>query len=172
MYADPDRRFVEVFLDRYDSGAAAGVELHRVRIGGGRCGVVVLAHAGERVVLVRQWRPAVGRWAWELPRGFGESVPEEDALRELAEETGLQGGTPRLLARLDVDSGIQDGEVAVVEVPVPDPVDPPVPRDRDHEVANARWWTWAELREAVRSGEVRDAFTLAALGAAAAAGLA
>lgn len=174
VYGDPDGRWCDVFLDTYRLPSGQAVELHRVRVGGGRTGVVVLARRGDRVLLVRQWRPAVGRWAWELPRGFGESDPVADALRELAEETGVEGRAGRVLARLDVDSGLLESEAAVVEVTVPDDAVPAGDGGAgnggaggDGEVADARWWPRRELAEAVRRGEVRDAFTLAALGVAA-----
>ncbi|MGW7053292.1 NUDIX hydrolase [Streptomyces sp. NPDC054887] len=172
VYGDPDGRWCDVFLDTYRLPSGQAVELHRVRVGGGRTGVVVLARRGDRLLMVRQWRPAVGRWAWELPRGFGESDPVADALRELAEETGIEGCAARVLARLDVDSGLLESEAAVVEVTVPDVShgalpDEAVPAGGDGEVADARWWSRRELAEAVRRGEVRDAFTLAALGVAA-----
>lgn len=62
----------------------------------------VVAHPGavaivaidddQRVVLVRQWRHAVGRALWELPAGTRDSDedPPRTAERELAEETGLR----------------------------------------------------------------------------------
>ena len=49
-----------------------------------------MTDAGE-VVLVRQYRHAIGRWAWELPAGslkHGED-PEKAAIRECHEEIGL-----------------------------------------------------------------------------------
>jgi ADP-ribose pyrophosphatase len=62
----------------------------------------VVAHPGAvaivaidddgRVVLVRQWRHAVGRALWELPAGTrdADEKPARAAERELAEETGLR----------------------------------------------------------------------------------
>lgn len=62
----------------------------------------VVAHPGavaivaidddDRVVLVRQWRHAVGRALWELPAGTrdADEAPARTAERELAEETGLR----------------------------------------------------------------------------------
>jgi ADP-ribose pyrophosphatase len=51
---------------------------------------VVALDEQRRVCLLRQWRPAVGEWVWELPAGKrddGED-PAETARRELAEEAG------------------------------------------------------------------------------------
>lgn len=53
--------------------------------------VTVVARADDgRVVLVRQWRHAVGRALWELPAGTREhgEDPADTARRELTEETG------------------------------------------------------------------------------------
>ena len=53
--------------------------------------VIVPVTASGDVILVRQYRPALGRWAWELPAG--SLKPGEDihaaALRECHEEIGL-----------------------------------------------------------------------------------
>ncbi|WP_129309486.1 NUDIX hydrolase [Streptomyces sp. L2] len=169
-YADADGgRWCEVYVDTYRLPSGAETDRHRVRLGGGRTGVVVLARRGEDILLVRQWRPTIGRWAWELPRGFGETDPVSDALRELAEETGLTGSAAAAPAYLDVDSGMLESEVAVVEVSVPD--DPPLQARPagDGEIAEARWWSPQDVAQAIRAGELRDAFTLAALGVAAAA---
>jgi ADP-ribose pyrophosphatase len=55
-------------------------------------GVAVVARdPAGRTALLRNWRHPIGRWSWELPKGFvdpGEGV-EAAARRELAEETRL-----------------------------------------------------------------------------------
>lgn len=55
---------------------------------------IVAVDRAERVVLVRQERPATGGLVLELPAGGIEEVesPLETARRELVEETGLHGG--------------------------------------------------------------------------------
>ncbi|MGW1063056.1 NUDIX hydrolase [Streptomyces aureus] len=169
-YTDADGgRWCEVHLDTYRLPSGAETVRHRIRVGGGRTGVVVLARRGDDILLVRQWRPTIGRWAWELPRGFGETDPAADALRELAEEAGLVGTAAAVVAYLDVDSGLLESEVAVVEVSVPD--DAPLRPDAagDGEIATARWWSPGDIARAIRAGELRDAFTMAALGASGAA---
>jgi ADP-ribose pyrophosphatase len=53
--------------------------------------VIVPVTEDDEVVLVRQYRPALGRWAWELPAGSlkpGEDVAKA-AARECHEEIGL-----------------------------------------------------------------------------------
>lgn len=60
-------------------------------------GVVVLARAKDgRVALLRNWRHPIGRWGWELPKGFVDAGEDEAAAahRELAEETGLASPFP------------------------------------------------------------------------------
>ena len=60
--------------------------------------IIPVTDEGE-IVLVRQYRPAIGRWAWELPAGSlkaGENI-EKAALRECHEEIGL---IPSRLERL------------------------------------------------------------------------
>ncbi|MCX7816015.1 MAG: NUDIX hydrolase [Syntrophales bacterium] len=55
--------------------------------------VVPINEKGE-LILIRQWRPAVGDYLIEIPAGVidhGESV-EECVQRELAEETGYRAG--------------------------------------------------------------------------------
>lgn len=72
--------------------------------------VVVLAATAEgSLLLVRQYRPAVGRETLELPGGHienGES-PEAAARRELAEETGYEAERFELLGKLAPDPGRQ-----------------------------------------------------------------
>ena len=61
-----------------------------------------------RIPLVRQYRPALERVTMELPGGLRDEndTPEETAIRELFEETGMiVTGTPILLGSLTPDSG-------------------------------------------------------------------
>jgi ADP-ribose pyrophosphatase len=73
----------------------------------GAVGVVALDEL-ERVVLVYQYRHAVGRHLWELPAGLidveGESRVET-AMRELSEETDLRAARWDLLADVHPSPG-------------------------------------------------------------------
>lgn len=62
--------------------------------GGEPDAVVLIMHdeSGERILLNREFRLAVGKWVYNFPAGLidpGET-PEESARRELREETGLE----------------------------------------------------------------------------------
>lgn len=63
-------------------------------------GVLVLALTNDgEIILVRQFRHAIGSSTLEFPAGSIEvgETPEEAAARELLEETGYRAGTLRLL---------------------------------------------------------------------------
>ena len=70
--------------------------------------VSIVAVTGDReIVLVRQYRPAVGKVTLELPSGMVEpnEPPEQTARRELLEETGWRANDIELLGALDPDTG-------------------------------------------------------------------
>jgi ADP-ribose pyrophosphatase len=60
-----------------------------------------------RIPLVRQFRPALDRITFEFPGGLrdGEEAPAACAVRELAEEVGLEVAIAQPLARFHPDSG-------------------------------------------------------------------
>jgi len=91
-------------------GSIFHVERDRVRLANGRTatldivrhrGSVVLVPQPDRrhVILIRQYRHALGRWIWELPAGSREAgeAPARAAWRECGEEIGL---VPQRLDRL------------------------------------------------------------------------
>ncbi|MDA8205017.1 MAG: NUDIX hydrolase [Thermaerobacter sp.] len=85
------------------------------------CAVVAEVPAG--VVLVEQFRPALGRRILELPAGRlrrGEE-PVQGARRELAEETGYQAGDMRLLARFFPSVGLSRHKVHLYHTVNPAP---------------------------------------------------
>ena len=70
--------------------------------------VAVVARTREgRILLVRQYRPIVGRDSIELPSGHVDpgETPDQAARRELLEETGAVAGQLELLGTLVPDIG-------------------------------------------------------------------
>ena len=73
----------------------------RHKKGGGACSVPVLADG--RILMIRQYRPAIDREALELPAGARDASgedPEVTAARELEEETGYRPGKMTRLASI------------------------------------------------------------------------
>jgi 8-oxo-dGTP pyrophosphatase MutT (NUDIX family) len=72
---------------------------------------VVAMNDQDEVVLVGQWRYALNRYSWEIPRG-GSEPGEADMLavaaRELAEEAGVKAANWQALGPVDVCNGVAD----------------------------------------------------------------
>lgn len=133
---------------------------HLVEAQGGAAGAVCIAHRDGEIVLGRAWRLPLGGESLELPRGFGE--PGEDpvtaALRELREETGLDGAEGVELGSVYPDTGLLANRVVVVLCTVAAPGSA-----GDGELGSWDWYRIGAVDELVASGRVVDGITLAAL---------
>lgn len=125
-------------------------------------GVVVVARDLDgRIAVVQQYRSAVDRTLWELPRGLGSTgSPQADARRELQEETGALAHRLEVLGPIHPDAGVQRQQLAVVRAWVHEPSTRPVDVD---EIAAAAWWDPRRLQQAVADGVLCDGISLAAL---------
>ena len=118
------------------------------------------------IVLVRQYRHALGRWAWELPAGSlkpGED-PDEAAVRECHEEIGLVPSQMRPLGGFYPTPGYCDERMnfyraSGLRQPRPDEQ---AQQDEDEDI-EARAFSRAELARMIAEGEVIDLKTIAGL---------
>lgn len=128
-------------------------------------GVIVIPRAGDKLYLVEQFRYAVGARRWEFPAGTAPDrrtlPPEQLAIRELGEETGLHADVLTQIGTVDVAPGFssQRQSVFLAEELTPGPA----AREHEEQDMDARWWPIADVWVAVTSGEICDAQTLAAL---------
>ena len=116
----------------------------------------------ERVVLIRNYRFAVGETLWEVPAGTVE--PDEDlescARRELAEETGYTAATWTYRGFLYASPGVLDEKLHLF---LAEDLTPGAMRPEADEQIEPVILT---LKEAIRmcvAGEIRDAKTIASL---------
>jgi len=114
-----------------------------------------------RILLVRQWRHAVGRALWEIPAGTltrGED-PVEAARRELSEETGYSAAVWRRLAAGPVAPGYS---AEILHLFAASDLTPGEPHTDPNERVVARLFTAPELDRLIAEDAV-DVKTIAGL---------
>jgi ADP-ribose pyrophosphatase len=134
--------------------------------------VVVALDDVDRVVLIKQYRHAVGGRLWELPAGLRD-VDGEDlvrtAARELAEEADLHAARFDLLVDLHTSPGFSAETVRIFLARELTPVPEQERHERQEEEADIEI-VWRDLDEAVAMvlrGEITNAAAVAGLLAAA-----
>lgn len=123
----------------------------------------------DRLMMIHQYRHALGRRLWELPAGLldvaGED-PVETARRELAEEAGLAASAWSVLVDVAPSPGFSDESVRVylarglTEVPRPDLGD-----DEEADLTQ-HWIPLTAATRMVLAGEIVNGITAAAVLAA------
>lgn len=109
-----------------------------------------------RLLLVRQYRHAVGDWLLEVPAGRMDEgePPLEAARRELEEETGHRAGRWDLLARFHPAPGFCSEQIALFHARDLSPVTGPGrPHDADEELELVRRTPAQILRGGVADGK-------------------
>jgi ADP-ribose pyrophosphatase len=127
----------------------------------GAAAMVPLLDDGE-VVLIRQYRHAVGRFLWEIPAGTlerGES-PMECARRELVEETGYEAANLEKLTEILPAPGYTDERIhiflATGLMPAEQKLD-------DDEVLDLQPTAFDTALGMITEGEIQDAKTIIGL---------
>jgi ADP-ribose pyrophosphatase len=170
----PDPRLISSQLV-YD-GRIFDVTVDRVRLPHGREATLeVVRHEGSvvlvpmtadgRLLLVRQYRHAAGRFLWELPAGSLESGedPEAAATRECQEELGLIPGRIERLQTLFPTPGFCTETMTyfqVTELREPGADDPAAHQDEDESIEVAAY-SVDEIRALILSGGIADLKTVA-----------
>lgn len=131
-----------------------------IRHPGGAAVLPVLADG--RIVLIRQYRPALGAMLWEIPAGRLEAGESAEACvhRELAEEAGYAAGRLESLGGLWSAAGFCDEHVALFAAYDLSPV--PLTPEPDEVIEPVAMPVAAALGM-LFCGEIRDAKTQLAL---------
>jgi ADP-ribose pyrophosphatase len=146
------------------SGRTAGRDVVTAK---GAVGVVAIDDV-DRVVLIKQYRHAVGARLWELPAGLRDVDGEglvSGAARELAEEADLAAGRYDLLVDLHTSPGFTDEVIRIFLARDLSPVPDADRHERTDEEADLEI-TWVDLDEAVAMifrGEITNAAAVGGL---------
>jgi ADP-ribose pyrophosphatase len=123
---------------------------------------IVALTGGNDVVLVRQYRHALGQYIWEIPAGTldpGEPVLD-CARRELAEETGYAAAEWRKLGEITPVPGYSDERIHLF---LATELSAAAQRLDADEVLEAHARPLAEMAAMIARGEVQDAKSICAL---------
>ncbi|MBI3506146.1 MAG: NUDIX domain-containing protein [Proteobacteria bacterium] len=128
-------------------------------------GIAVLPLLADgSLVLLRNWRHAIGTWSWEVAKGFVDEgeTPAAAARRELAEETGLACGPDDLVPLGEVFSEPAALATAAAMFVARDcrPIQAHKAADDEVGLGKPVILTRAAADELVRSGGMRDAVSL------------
>jgi ADP-ribose pyrophosphatase len=127
--------------------------------------IIPVTDNGE-IILVKQYRHAIGQWAWELPAGSlkpGEDV-DAAARRECHEEVGLVATNMRKLGAFFPTPGYCDEEMNFYEATgLRAPRDGEVAHADEDEDIEAQPFSRARIAEMMAAGEVVDLKTVAGL---------
>jgi ADP-ribose pyrophosphatase len=129
--------------------------------------VLIPMTADGEIILVRQYRPAIATWAWELPAGTlkeGED-PREAAVRECHEEIGLIPGRLAKLGAFYPTPGYCDEVMnyyRLENLREPTDEDDEAAPDDDEDL-EPKAFSIEQIRAMIRAGEIIDLKTVAAL---------
>ena len=127
----------------------------------GAAAIVPLTTDG-RVVMIRQYRHAVGGYIWEIPAGTLDAgeAPGDCARRELAEETGFRADEWETMGQIVPVPGYSDERIHLFLARHLSPTH----QNLDHdEVLNVQPLSWRKALEMIDTGEIIDGKTICAL---------
>jgi len=123
----------------------------------------------DRIMMIYQYRHALGRRLWEMPAGLldvaGED-PLETARRELREEAGLEAAEWAVLIDIAPSPGFSDESVRVYLARGLTEVDRPEMGDDEEADLTTRWVTLSVAVRMVLAGTIVNGVTAAAVLAA------
>jgi ADP-ribose pyrophosphatase len=168
---DPDAELLG--SERTHDGGFLKIDCEEVRLPGGvvtklesikhpGAAAVLPFLADGRVLLVRQYRQALGGWILEIPAGKldpGEA-PADCAVREVEEEVGQRAGRLVELGTIFTTPGFADEVIWLYEAHDLEPTD--IAHEHD-EIIEIETWDFADALEAVRDGRIRDGKTVTAI---------
>jgi ADP-ribose pyrophosphatase len=123
---------------------------------------VVPVTAKGKIVLVRQYRYAVGKALLEIPAGKldGKENPKECAIRELSEETGFVATELKKMGSIYTGPGFTD---EIIHIYLADKITAGEQRPDEDEFLNVEMYTPLQIKSLIKKGDICDAKTIVGL---------
>lgn len=125
--------------------------------------VAVIPVEGERIALIRQLRPSIERFIWEVPAGTLErgEDPAECAARELTEETGYRAERITPIGAFYIAPGYSTEYMHLFKAEGLTPGEPR--REEGERIEEVAWFSLTEAAGLIQSGELIDAKSIIAV---------
>lgn len=125
-------------------------------------GAVIMTRCRGSLLLLRQFRHALGSWQYSFPRGFAEQSdrdPVDTARRELEEELGAKCiDNPIFLGKIAPDSGLTSRQTYIFFVDI----DSFSEKKGYEEIGRIRLVSEEELQKLILSGDLNDGYSIGA----------
>lgn len=120
--------------------------------------VVIMPFLNGKILLLKQFRHALGEYQLAFPRGYGEEniSPEENARKEISEELNCNAENISYLGRIVADSGVCGEMVCAFQCSISLPAVDGVYED----IASFITVTEDEFCDMAKKGLINDSFTL------------
>lgn len=151
---------LDVHLDKVMLPNGTEVRLECIKHPGAAAVVPFLTK--DEIILIRQYRPVVDKYIWEIPAGTlhrGES-PLRCAKRELAEEIGYKARCIRYIARIYTTPGFTNERIHIYKATSLEKVK--LNPDAD-EILSVRSFTVDKIRRMCKRNRIMDAKTITGL---------
>ena len=125
-------------------------------------GSVILPIYENKILLLKQFRHGTRTFEYELPRGCAEKniTPEDNAKKELLEETGCTAETIEFLGTTIADTALGTGTVQLFLCIIKNTE---MTFEVKEGIVNGTFFTVEQVMELIRENKIRDGFTLATL---------
>lgn len=127
----------------------------------GAAAIVPMTDSGN-IVMIRQYRHALGGFIWEIPAGTrdGDEAPLSCAKRELAEETGFSAQNWVGLGEITPVPGYSDERIHLF---LASGLETARGNPDDDEILDVHQIEFGRIMEMVRDGQIQDGKTIAGL---------
>ena len=119
----------------------------------------------DRIILLRQFRPVIGKFVWEIPAGTLEKreIPYSCARREIKEETGYKARYIKKIGVIYLACGYSTEKMTIYKATGLSTLGKNSPEKDKDELIICKAISVAKVKEMALSGKIEDSKTLAAL---------